>query len=220
MLVSRNYMDMGVEYGLPCHFAAVEYSDAFDLVRQVKALLQTKYEPQGFNVGVRARTMPDSVRCFNELGIGEFLRWLPSGAVGSIPAGLLNDADFSVPLQRAPIPEIPHFHDSYEFGVFLVELLNTYDPHQISYNTGLWSWLAALFFDQLAPVDDDGKRSLRRPYLYVLSDNRLYYRHLVRSPWYLVRTHGAEARFLLTPIRASAPFAVWAAGLLLWAAFS
>jgi diadenosine tetraphosphate (Ap4A) HIT family hydrolase len=29
-----------------------EYTDAFDLVRQVKALLQTKHEPQGFNVGV------------------------------------------------------------------------------------------------------------------------------------------------------------------------
>ena len=32
--------------------------------------------------------------------------------------------------------------------------------------------------------------SLRRPYVYVLSESRLYYRHLVRGPWYLVRTHG------------------------------
>jgi hypothetical protein len=149
--------------------------------------------------------MPDIVRCFNELGLGEFLRWLHSGAVGSIPAGLLNDTDFSAPLQRAPIHEVPHFQDSYEFGVFLVELLSAYDSHQISYNAGLWSWLAASFFEQLAPVDDDGKRSLRRPYVYVLSENRLYYRHLVRAPWYLVRTHGAEARFLLTPIRVDDP---------------
>ncbi len=68
-------------------------------------------------------------------------------------------------------------------------------------NAGLWSWLAALFFEQLAPADADGKRSLRRPYVYVLSESRLYYRHLVRAPWYLVRTLGPEVRYLLAPIR-------------------
>jgi diadenosine tetraphosphate (Ap4A) HIT family hydrolase len=31
---------------------AEEYTDAFDLVRQVKGILQKKFEPQGFNVGV------------------------------------------------------------------------------------------------------------------------------------------------------------------------
>jgi diadenosine tetraphosphate (Ap4A) HIT family hydrolase len=29
-----------------------EYADAFDLVRQLKVLLQLRYNPQGFNVGV------------------------------------------------------------------------------------------------------------------------------------------------------------------------
>jgi len=29
-----------------------EYIDAFDLVRQVKDILQRKFEPQGFNIGV------------------------------------------------------------------------------------------------------------------------------------------------------------------------
>ncbi len=29
-----------------------EYTDVFDLVRQTKEILQHKYEPQGFNVGV------------------------------------------------------------------------------------------------------------------------------------------------------------------------
>ena len=138
--------------------------------------------------------MPDVVRCFNDEGIAEFSRWLRSGAVGPVPANLLTDAAFSTPMAKSPIPEIPTFNDRYEFGLFLVDLLGSYDPHQISYNAGLWSWLAALFFEQLAPTDADGKRSLRRPYVYVLSDSRLYYRHLVRGPWNLVRTHGPEAR--------------------------
>ena len=151
--------------------------------------------------------MLDVIRCFNDEGIAEFSRWIRHGAVGSVPANLLTDAAFSTSMAKSSIPKIPTFNDRYEFGLFLVNLLGSYDPHQISYNRGLWSWLAALFFEQLAPADVDGKRSLRRPYVYALSESRLYYRHLVRGPWYLVRTHGPEARYLLAPIRAddSAP---------------
>ena len=32
-------------------------------------------------------------------------------------------------------------------ALFLVDLLSPYDPHLISYNRGLWSWLAAFFFE-------------------------------------------------------------------------
>jgi hypothetical protein len=39
----------------------------------------------------------------------------------------------------------------------------------------------------------------------MLSESRLYYRHLVRGPWYLVRTHSAEAQYLLMPIRTDDP---------------
>ena len=39
---------------------------------------------------------------------------------------------------------------------------------------------------------------MQEDYRYILSgDYRHYYRHLVRSPWYLVRQHGENARFLL-----------------------
>jgi hypothetical protein len=88
--------------------------------------------------------MPEVVRCFNRLGITEFLRWLHDGAAGPVPATLLNEVEFSTPLEKSPLREVPHFRDGYEFGVFLVDLLKPYDPHQISYNPGLWSWLAAL----------------------------------------------------------------------------
>jgi hypothetical protein len=122
-----------------------------------------------------------------------------------VPATLLTDSEFSAALEQSQIANVPKFKDRYEFGLFLVELLRPYDPHLISYNKGLWSWLAAFFFEQLAPEDSEGKRALRRPYVYVLSESRLYYRHLVRAPWYLVRTHGPEARYLLAPIRTDDP---------------
>src|ERR1700680_4389235 len=130
--------------------------------------------------------MPDVVRCFNDQGLAQFSRWIRAGAVGSLPSSLLLDTQFSAPWEQSRIPQTPTFKNRYEFGLFVVDLLRPYDPHLISYNKGLWSWLAALFFDQLAPADVDGKRSLRRPYVYVLSESWLYYRHLVRGPWNLV----------------------------------
>jgi hypothetical protein len=146
--------------------------------------------------------MPDVVRCFNDQGLAEFARWIRAGALGRLPSSLLTDNEFSSLLSEAPISQVPTFKDRYEFGVFVVELLRGYDAHILSYNRGLWSWLSAFFFEQLAPVDANGKRALRRPYVYILGENRLHYRHLVRAPWYLVRTHGQDARYLLAPGRA------------------
>jgi hypothetical protein len=90
-----------------------------------------------------------------------------------------------------------HFLDRYEFGVALVQLLDSQDQQTVSFDQGLWSWLAAFFFEQLCPRDDDGKRALRKDYVYALSESRTYYRHLVRTPWFLVKTHGERCRFLL-----------------------
>jgi hypothetical protein len=149
--------------------------------------------------------MPDIVRCFNDRGLAVFSQWVRAGGIGAVPSDLLTSSECSAPLPEALIPQVPTFKDRYEFGVFLVNLLARYDPHVISYDRGLWTWLAALFFDQLAPANVEGNRSLRRPYVYVLSESRVYYRHLVRGPWYLVRTHGAGARFLLAPIRTDDP---------------
>ncbi|MFL6798573.1 MAG: hypothetical protein ACJ8F3_14275 [Xanthobacteraceae bacterium] len=149
--------------------------------------------------------MPEVVRAFNEAGLAEFARWLRAGALGAVPEGLIEDAAFSTPWPQARVGEVPAFKHRYALGEFLVALLAPYDPHQIAYDGGLWSWLAALLFEQLAPADAHGKRILRRPYVYVLSESRVYYRHLVRTPWYLVRIHGAEARYLLMPMRDAEP---------------
>jgi hypothetical protein len=93
------------------------------------------------------------------------------------------------------------FADRYDFGAALVKLLGDQDQQAVSFDRGLWSWLAAFFFEQLCPYNKDGKRALRKDYVYLLSDSRKYYRHLVRTPWFLVRTHGERCRFLLVTKR-------------------
>jgi hypothetical protein len=90
------------------------------------------------------------------------------------------------------------FESRYEFGAYLNIVLASFDPAVISGDRNLWSSLALLWFDQICPKRSDGTRDLMEDYRYILSgDYRHYYRHLVRSPWYLVRQHGHNAKFLL-----------------------
>lgn len=90
------------------------------------------------------------------------------------------------------------------FGIHLNTLLKEFDPQVISSDAGLWDALALHWFDRLAPAQAGGKRVLRKEYHYLLSpDYRHYYRHLVRSPWQLVRMHGQAAKFVLIAPRES-----------------
>lgn len=45
--------------------------------------------------------MPDVVRCFNDQGLAEFLRWLRNGAAGKVPSSLLADNEFSTALAQS-----------------------------------------------------------------------------------------------------------------------
>jgi hypothetical protein len=86
-----------------------------------------------------------------------------------------------------------------------VKLLSLFDVHLISYKRSLWAWLAAWYFDQLCEIDGSGKRILRREYVYIPQNERYYYRHLVRTPWYVVSQHGDAGKFLLTSMRTDDP---------------
>lgn len=134
---------------------------------------------------------------FTAAGIDEFLKWIGAGAKGSVPNELLDDSDFVERIPRATVVTERPFADRYEFGVALVALLAEHDQQAVSFDRGLWSWLAAVYFEQLCPRDANGQRNLRKDYVYVLSETRKYYRHLVRTPWFLVKTHGERCRFLL-----------------------
>ncbi len=138
---------------------------------------------------------------FSPSGVAAFADWMRAGARGDVPPDLLGDPAFSTPVGQVEVPRIL-FRDRYEFGVLLKEVLEPLDRYVISFDQGLWTWLAAFFFEQLAPTTPAGTRELRKDYAYILSSSR-YFRHLVRMPWYLVTTHGERSRFLLTSIQAA-----------------
>ncbi len=149
--------------------------------------------------------MPDKLCEFTAKGIAAFSQWLRLGAPGNVPDDLLVDPEFSTPLCETDLLVRDRFADRYSFGCRLVQLLSGFDRHAISYKRTLWSWLAAWYFDQLCEIDAAGKRKLRREYVYVPQNERLYYRHLVRTPWYVVSQHGESAKFLLVSMQRDDP---------------
>ena len=149
-------------------------------------------------------------RKLNDEGLSVFLQYIRDGARGPAPVHLLSAPDTSESLSDRIEPGTTRFEDRYEFGVYLNTLLKAFNPAQISGDAGLWSALSLKWFDQLCPPDAQGNRSPQQEYRYILSsDYRHYYRHLVRSPWQLVKDHGEASRFLLiSPRRRSHPLSV------------
>jgi hypothetical protein len=142
--------------------------------------------------------MVDTLRHFTTSGLAEFSKWLRSGATSPVPSDLLTDPEFCKSMAQTNLLERRQFNDRYEFGLHLARLLQSFNSREISFDRGLWGWLAAWYFEQLCPFGPDGSRRLREENAYIPSETRIYYRHLVRTPWYMVSTHGAESKFLLT----------------------
>jgi hypothetical protein len=60
---------------------------------------------------------------------------------------------------------------------------------------GLWTWLAYVWFDRLAPIKNSAtaERDIKEDAKYICSsDYRHYYRHLVSGPYSIYSLHGAE----------------------------
>jgi hypothetical protein len=141
--------------------------------------------------------MPD-LRKLNDAGLAAFSDWLLAAGSGPAPLSLLEDPETSEPLPVSIRPERRQFADRFVFGQYLDGLLGGLDATTVSHDRGLWTALAIFWFDQLCPADGSGNRNVEKEYRYILSgDFRHYYRHLVRSPWQLVRDHGENAKFLL-----------------------
>lgn len=143
--------------------------------------------------------MTNPLSSFSPEGIDAFSRWLELGAKGPLPIDLLYDPTYSRPFGNVDIGQ-GKFETRYDLGSYLVQVLRPLDRRAIAFDRGLWTWIAAHFFDQLAPMRPDGSRTLRRPNAYIL-DRRFYYRHLARTPWFIVDMHGDTAGFLLVPMR-------------------
>lgn len=99
------------------------------------------------------------------------------------------------------------FDSSHELGKYLCKQFLTMDVDARS--SGLWTWIAMVYLDQLVERDRQSKPRLLSSYRYIFyEDNRLrYYRHLVFMPYYLNHRLGDDAFvFLDSPVYVSGDF--------------
>jgi hypothetical protein len=137
-------------------------------------------------------------RKLNDEGLDEFESWLAAGASGPAPLELIQSPSTSMPVPGLTVGQ-PKLADRYALGLWLNEVLAGISSVEVSSDRHLWTSLALLLFDQVCPPLAGGRR-VGKMYRYVLStDYRHYYRHLIRTPWQLVRDHGENARLLLLP---------------------
>lgn len=81
----------------------------------------------------------------------------------------------------------PRRFDLAEYLYGLIPNLGLQDPTR---DRGLWAWLSLLWFEQLAPVTQRGRRvGERARWLPLIGNGRRYYRHFVLGPYMIYAAH-------------------------------
>lgn len=141
------------------------------------------------------------LRSLNAKGIEEFrgfLQQIRDGAEFRANPAVLYIDDYSPRLARTVEIEPRTFANKYAAAEYLTAALGALPA--TADDAGLWSWLALFYFDQLSPVDGDGKRRPREDYHYIpSSDGWQRDRHLLAGPYKLFAMHRENSRLLLHP---------------------
>lgn len=139
------------------------------------------------------------VRALNSRGIEEFrafLQQIRDGAEFKANPAILYVDDYTTRLPRTVEIEPRQFASKYHAAEYFASVFGTISADDV----GLWSWLALYYFDQLSPLDADGRRRPREDYHYIPEYKGWHKdRHLLAGPYKLFQMHGTNARLLLHP---------------------
>jgi hypothetical protein len=129
----------------------------------------------------------------------KFLQEIRNGAEFHASPAILYADDYSSRFTRPVEIEARRFANKFEAAEYLARVLA--DVPAPGEDVGLWSWLALFYFEQLSPVDADGKRRPREDYHYIPTSDSgfLKDRHLLAGPFKLFAMHRENARLLLHP---------------------
>lgn len=144
-----------------------------------------------------------SIREFNEEGLGEFERIITEirhGNMKEIPETLLFEEQYSELYDPIINIERVEYKNKNELVPYLVAQLNLKANKHLYFNKGLWSWLSALYFNNICPSDGNGKRKVNESAFYILKDPKnytKYYRHLLAYPCRLFSELGESSKIFL-----------------------
>jgi hypothetical protein len=122
---------------------------------------------------------------------GTYLDTLESEPTRLIPEELLTDSVTSELVLGGVEVEKRIFSNRLEAAKYLDEQFSTAELTDIERDTGLWSWLALFYFEELCPADADGERrpGERARYIAESANFQRYYRHLLAGPYRIFRAH-------------------------------
>lgn len=143
------------------------------------------------------------VRALSDAGLDLFrasLQRMRNREISSPPASLLTDPTLSFSASpEVSIETSGPFDDKMALGRYLTgQLAPLFANPNLESSVGLWSWLAAAFFDIICPAGPEG-RTVGADHRYVLSvDAREQYRHLIRTPYSVYSLHRECSTALLS----------------------
>lgn len=129
-------------------------------------------------------------RRFNDAGMAEFTHFVMAARasgkakepVAPVPSELLSGDDLT-DLTDYELPEdAPSFKDKVAIGMFCSGLIPAEDHERVRGDAGLWSWLAARYFDLIT----SNRQKIKEPRAYVAAIGfQEFYRHLLLGPYYI-----------------------------------
>jgi hypothetical protein len=139
------------------------------------------------------------LRRLNAAGIermSTFLDGLTAPAPEPPPYAILEDPALSEPVSPEIEVEKRAFTSRFELAQYLDDRLGAADVRGVDRDSGIWAWLALLFFESLCVPDRDGRRKpgARARWIPEVSDFRRYYRHLLAGPYLIYRAHRDDPR--------------------------
>ena len=147
------------------------------------------------------------IRRLNDNGIAIFaqVNWgKGASADGNPPSHLLFDNDYSeeITFSNGNTREIDA-EATFETGFELVNLLelslgNKLEPDEVSYDQGMWAWLALLFYSQIRKSNPDGTwKNAAAPRFIPSTKSNSYYRHSLAARYNMWKRHGDNANYML-----------------------
>lgn len=143
------------------------------------------------------------VREFNEAGIEKFRYYLTdmkeNGESEISLEDLLSDETYSKNLINKIEVEPQTFPTKFAIAEYLHEKVSGISPGKKYRNTGMWTWLAAFYFDVLCPADENGARKIGAESRYILNGEEWdrIFRHLLAGPVMIFDLHHADSIILL-----------------------
>ena len=142
------------------------------------------------------------LRRLNDDGMQALHQWLDSletTPTESAQFDPIEDSALSEPVEPEVHVERRGFGSRMELASYLHDALAPIAGQDVILDPGIWSWLAAFWFDELCPRDRAGllKPRERARWVPAMSDWRKYYRHLVAGPYSIYAAHRDEPQCAL-----------------------